>query len=170
MRNRPDKYQRLVGPEAFALFPQVCLTDQKSCNRTAPLVREVCLLGCQEACATPAAQRHSDACLGQPALVLASRSRVLKAPWQGDRLGGGLARWLCGTAKASSACRSSRRSESPSDKTCSSRVAERGHTGPADLADRSRCPLDGNERPRLRRRRLQRPDCRRGPASSDRYA
>ena len=36
------------------------------------------------------------------------------------------------------------------------------HAGPADIADRSRCPLDGNQRPRLRRRRLQRPDRRRG--------
>ena len=44
------------------------------------------------------------------------------------------------------------------------------HTGPADLADRSRCPLDGNQRTRLRRRGLQRPDCRRGRASSDRDA
>ena len=39
--------------------------------------------------------------------------------------------------------------------------------GPADLADRSRCPLDGNQRPRLWGCGLQRPDCRRGRASSD---
>ncbi len=44
------------------------------------------------------------------------------------------------------------------------------HAGPADLTDRSRCPLDGDERPRLWRCGLQRPDCRRGRASSDRDA
>ena len=44
------------------------------------------------------------------------------------------------------------------------------HPGPADIADRSRCPLDGHQRPRFRRRRLQRSDCRRGQPSSDRYA
>ena len=44
------------------------------------------------------------------------------------------------------------------------------HTGPADIADRSRCPLDGDERPRLRCRGLQRPGCRRHRASSDRHA
>ena len=38
------------------------------------------------------------------------------------------------------------------------------------LADRSRCPLDGDERSRLRRRGLQRPDCRRDRTSSDRDA
>jgi hypothetical protein len=32
------------------------------------------------------------------------------------------------------------------------------HPGPADIADRSRCPLDGHQRPRFRRRRLQRSD------------
>ena len=36
------------------------------------------------------------------------------------------------------------------------------HPGPADIADRSRCPLDGHQRPRFRRRRLQRSDRRRG--------
>ena len=44
------------------------------------------------------------------------------------------------------------------------------HTGPADLANRSRCPLDGNQRTRLWCCGLQRPDCRRGRASSDRDA
>ena len=44
------------------------------------------------------------------------------------------------------------------------------HTGPADLADRSRCPLDGDQRTRLWCCGLQRPDCRRGRASSDRDA
>ena len=34
-------------------------------------------------------------------------------------------------------------------------------TGPADIADRSRCPLDGDQRSRLWRRRLQRPGRRR---------
>ena len=34
------------------------------------------------------------------------------------------------------------------------------HAGPAYLADRPRCQLDGNQRPRLRRGGLQRPDCR----------
>jgi transposase len=36
------------------------------------------------------------------------------------------------------------------------RGADARHTGPADIADRSRCALDGNERPRLRCRGLQR--------------
>ena len=43
-------------------------------------------------------------------------------------------------------------------------------TGPADIADRSRCPLDGDQRPRLRRRRLQRPGRCGHQASSDCYA
>ena len=38
-----------------------------------------------------------------------------------------------------------------------------------NLADRSGCPLDGDQRPRFRRRGLQRPGCRRGRASSDRH-
>ena len=33
-----------------------------------------------------------------------------------------------------------------------------------------RCPFDGDQRSRFRHRRLQRPDCRRGQPSSDRYA
>ena len=44
------------------------------------------------------------------------------------------------------------------------------HAGPADIADGPRCPLDGDQRPRLRRRRLQRPGCRRDRTSSDRDA
>src|ERR1700716_1457524 len=43
-------------------------------------------------------------------------------------------------------------------------------TGPADIADRSRCPLDGDQRPRLRGRWLQRSGCRRHRTSSDRHA
>ena len=42
--------------------------------------------------------------------------------------------------------------------------------GPADLADRSRCPLDGDQWPRLWRRGLQRPGCRRHHTSSDYHA
>ena len=44
------------------------------------------------------------------------------------------------------------------------------HAGPADIADRSRCPLDGDERPRFRRCRLHRAGRRRHHASSDRHA
>ena len=44
------------------------------------------------------------------------------------------------------------------------------HTGPANLADGSRFPLDGDERPRLRYRRLQRPGRGRHRASSDHHA
>ena len=50
------------------------------------------------------------------------------------------------------------------------KVRDARHPGPADIVDRSRCPLDGDERPRLRRRGLQRPGCRRDQASSDHHA
>ena len=53
------------------------------------------------------------------------------------------------------------------------RGSQGGHAcyaGPADLADRPRCPLDGDQRSRLRRRWLQCPGCSRGRASSDRGA
>src|SRR6266436_2794511 len=36
------------------------------------------------------------------------------------------------------------------------RCADAGHAGPADIADRSRCPFNGHKRPRLRRCGLQR--------------
>ena len=44
------------------------------------------------------------------------------------------------------------------------------HPGPADIAGRSRCPLDGDQWPRFRRRRLQCPGCCRYRASPDRHA
>ena len=50
------------------------------------------------------------------------------------------------------------------------READAGLARSADLADRSRQPLDGDERPRLRRRRLQRAGRGRHRASSDRHA
>ena len=48
--------------------------------------------------------------------------------------------------------------------------ADARSAGPADITDRSRCPLDGDQRPRLWRRRLQRPGCRRYHTSFDRHA
>ncbi len=48
--------------------------------------------------------------------------------------------------------------------------ADARHSGPADLVDRSRCALDGEQRPRLRSRRLQRANRCRYEASSDRHA
>src|SRR5271154_6780205 len=50
--------------------------------------------------------------------------------------------------------------------TRASQAGDACHPGPADLADRSRCPLDGDQRPWFRHRRLQRPDRRRGQPSS----
>ena len=50
------------------------------------------------------------------------------------------------------------------------READAGLARSADLADRSRQPLDGDERPRLRRGRLQRAGRGRHRASSDRHA
>ena len=51
-----------------------------------------------------------------------------------------------------------------------SRGANARHPGSADIADRSGCPLDGDERPRLRCRRLQRAGRGRHRASSDHHA
>jgi hypothetical protein len=51
-----------------------------------------------------------------------------------------------------------------------SQGANARHAGPADLADGSRFPFDGDQRPRLRCRRLQRTGCRRHRASSDHHA
>ena len=44
--------------------------------------------------------------------------------------------------------------EGGNGQACRLREADAGFAGPANLADRSRQPLDGNERPWLRRRRL----------------
>src|ERR1700730_18184167 len=49
------------------------------------------------------------------------------------------------------------------------RCADAGHAGPADIADRSRCPFNGHKRPRLRGCGLQRAGRRRHQASSDRH-
>ena len=69
--------------------------------------------------------------------------------------------------------RGSRTSSPSSRERCgASKVSRRGCSAPrsADLAHRSRFPLDGDERARLRRRRLQRAGRSRHRASSDRRA
>src|SRR6516225_2696085 len=66
--------------------------------------------------------------------------------------------------------REDRKAERGNGATEGTRCADAGHTGPADIADRSRCPFDGHKRSRLRRCRLQRAGRRRHQASSDRHA
>ena len=66
--------------------------------------------------------------------------------------------------------REDREAEAGDAASRSSQGRDARHTGPTDLADRSRFPLDGDQRPRLWRRGLQRTGCRRDQASSDRDA